>query len=258
MASPNRHVARRARRAGFTLNEIVIVLFFISFFVAFMSSSLVTANFVNNDTYYDGEVVGVATRALDELSAELSLAGEYTSIDANGEIFEFQHCQDADANLTKEVGVWDLRGAGAVWTQDVRWRAEFVQEGTLNETVAQADLNGDGDRTDTAVGVGRIDLILRNAGNTAAVANRTRSYGGRGSKTWIVRNPVIGGVVGRIFSRAGAVNTNVGVATPPTPAGDNDDLTVQINMHVVREPYPTANGGRTVQTIRLSRVVARR
>ncbi len=261
--------AARSRRAGFSLGEVSIVLAFVSFFAVFMASALLTTNAVNNETYYESEVLQVATRLMNDLQQDLSQAADYQSIGGTSSTdFRFAHGQDADGNLALEAGIWDLRGQASVWQLGFSYRTVFVVEGTLNENVARVDINGNGNNTDTAVTVGRLHLQLLDAGgSTISIGGgniRERVFGGLGSRTRIVRDAFIGGTAVRMFSTTPTVALPApgNVATPVIVGGgqpgQGDDAAVQVNMTIVRDPYPAAGGERAIQIFRMSRVVARR
>lgn len=277
-----RRAPRRSRRAGFTFSEVAIVLAFVSFFAVFMSSALLTANAVNNETYFESEVLQVTSRLMNDLQQELSQAADYRSIDGTTPAsapytaaprwcteFRFHHGQDADGNLALEPGVWDLRGQSSTWQADFSYQTTFVTEGALNETVARVDINGDGDALDTAVPVGRLHLQLRNAANgTVSVGSgavREKVFGGLGSRTRIVREAYAGGVAVRMFSTPPTTATPApgNLAVPVLAAtggqpGQGDDTAVQVNVTIVHDPYPSAGGEKAIQIFRLSRIVARR
>lgn len=244
---------RLSRRAGLTLIEVIIVSSFAAIFAVFLAGTIVTSTTMNRDTYVENEVVDLANRAADEVASALSGAGRFTDawdLSELGDQLEFQDTTFTAANA-RQFGVTlpgQTVGVPNFGVNGVK-RLVFVAERTFNEATgfnAPVDINGDGDQSDTAVVVGRLELRTYLIANPAFIEQTglRRTYGGGSTRfcqrpldqpifgrtphtSWTANVPPAPPTLRIWASRAGQiVRTEDDVNTVVTPLTNHDPLDI--------------------------------
>jgi hypothetical protein len=234
----------RRRRSGLTLVEAAIAASLVGLVALLVGSALLTSSQVSSESYVEGEVVGLATRVLDEATDPLATATAIT--EADGLHVRVQHTWGLADGSTALGAVLSPGQRFPGWSVELRWVADPV---SISEPATKLDWNFDGDATDAATLLGHLELRVFDAptGGTEQThlrrpigAARTRLVAGGAASP---ASPVL-----NIFSRVGA----------PASLVTTSDTALQLNLAVVHDPIPGANGQPERHALRVTRTVALR
>lgn len=231
------------RRAGFTLVEAVISLSLVAVVALLVGSALLTSSQVSSESYVEGEVVGLATRVLDEACDPLATASAITAAAADGSGVRVQHTWGLADGSTAVGACLSPSQRLPGHSVEVLWVADPV---SIDETTLKLDWNFDGDLADATTALGHLEARVYDAPTGGTEQTRFRRQIGA-ARTRIVSGGA-GSPVQLIFSQAGA-------PAAPLAAGA---AALQLNLAIVHDPIPGPNGKPERHFLRATRTVALR
>ncbi len=148
------------RQGGFTLVELVIVLFLTSVLVSMIGVILVTANCLGVDVQVTTTGTALSNRVADTLARQLSSGVDIINSNDTSVVFQEPVDADGDGDVFDAGGniQWGAEGILG-WTYEYVW----IERRSVDEHSVGLDLNSDGDSTDEFP-AGEIVLRVLDAG----------------------------------------------------------------------------------------------